>query len=316
MASGLGETQLRRLITEYRAKQALVDFGKWKSACVALLNSSFGTSIAAEWQPSWLNPAPWIATPYVKTTNNSGTLTPDTTTLPGWSGANQIPLTVTGNTVTVNFQPIGAHMTCQLVYWTSTGAPVYSSYVSSGNCTLNLASTPASNVVIAVITNTDYTYAGETTRKAKFDYRLQLVTGVTGAASVNTKWYSAALLSPGARVANTNNTAEAGIDWSLYCAQPFKGKARPEEYRILSSSAKFLLYPNPVTANSKLEIRFSNPNAEKTVIAILSLTGETVHQQTSIADHCILHPKTVRPGVYFVRVSNTAVNSTQKLVVQ
>ncbi len=132
IASGIGAAQMRRLITEYRAKQALVDFGPWKNAILALLNAHFGQSIGAEWQPSWMNPAAWVATPYVQTTNNSGVLTPEARTLPGWSGANQIPLLVTGNTVTVNFQPIGANMTCQLVYRTTTGVPVYSQYVSSG----------------------------------------------------------------------------------------------------------------------------------------------------------------------------------------
>lgn len=212
MAGALGDAQMRRLITEYRAKQATVDFGKWKNACLALLNANFGRSIGAEWQPSWLNPAAWIATPYVKTTNSAGTLTPDTTTLPGWTGANQIPLTVNGNTVTVNFQPIGANMTCQLVYRSTAGVPVYSQYVSSGQCTIRLDAAPANNVVIAVITSTDYIYNGDATRKKKYDYRLQLVSGVSGAASVNTKWYNSASLS-GARVTQD----EVGIDWSKYC---------------------------------------------------------------------------------------------------
>ncbi|WP_343691924.1 hypothetical protein [Chitinophaga sp.] len=212
MASGLGDLQMRRLITEYRAKQATVDFGKWKNACLALLNANFGMSIAAEWQPSWLNPAAWIATPYVKTKNSGGILTPDTLTLPGWSGANQIPLTVNGTTVSVNFQPIGANMTCQLVYRSTTGVPVYSSYVSSGTCTLKLDAAPANGVVIAVITSTDYTYNGDATRKKKYDYRLQLVSGVSGAADIHTKWYNSASLSAAREMPGV-----VGIDWSVYC---------------------------------------------------------------------------------------------------
>jgi hypothetical protein len=213
IASGIGDVQTRRLITEYRAKQALVDFGKWKNAVLALLDAHMGQSIGAEWQPSWLNPAPWIATPYVKTTNTAGLLKPDTTTLPGWSGGNQIPLTVSsGDTVTVNFEPIGANMTCQLVYRSTTGVPVYSQYVSSGNCKLRLATPPANGVVIAVITNTNYTYNGETTRKTKYDYRLRLVKGISGAASVNTKWYNSATLASGRQAA-----VKEGPDWSKYC---------------------------------------------------------------------------------------------------
>lgn len=313
IASGIGETQTRRLITEYRSKQALVDFGKWKRACVTLLNNVFGNSIGAEWQPSWLNPAPWIATPYAKTTNNNGVLTPDTTTLPGWSGANQIPLTVNGNTVTVNFQPIGANMTCQLVYWTTSGAPVYSQYVSSGNCTLTLSSPAANNVVIAVITNTDYTYNGEATRKMKYDYRLQLVTGVSGAANVNTKWYAAALLS-GARTSEAV-TEKTGIDWSAYCNHPYTGTTRPEEYKLTVSQPAFNLFPNPAVSQENITVRFKNPKAEKSVITVYTLSGKVMLQRVSSSEQLTLEGNVLHAGVYLVKIANTAVNATQKLIV-
>jgi uncharacterized repeat protein (TIGR02543 family) len=194
LAGGIGESQMRRVITEYRAKMALMDLGEWTKASIDLLNANFGANIGAEWEPSYMQPALWKVTPYASTTRNGNVLTPDPLTLPGWSGSNQIPLTVTGNTVTVNFQPIGANMTCQLAYRTTTGKPVYSEFVSSGNCTLKLNEAPANGVVIAVITNTDYIYKGEATRTAKYDYRLELVTGVTGTASINTKWYESAKL--------------------------------------------------------------------------------------------------------------------------
>jgi len=191
MAKGLGENQLRRLITEYRAKQALIDMGKWSGAFATLLDNNFGRSIGAEWQPSWKNPEAWKATPYAKTTNSGGVLTPEQRTTPGWSGANQIPLKVTGNIVSVDFQPIGSNMTCQIAYRATDGTCVYSEPVSSGDCTLRLDKAPYNNVVIAVITNTDYVYNGETTRKAHYDYRLELGTGVSGTADIYTKWYNA-----------------------------------------------------------------------------------------------------------------------------
>ena len=191
IAGGLGDAQTRHLITEYRAKQALLDMKKWSNAFKALLNSNFGSSIGAEWSPYWINCAVWTATPYAKTTDNgSGLLTPEQRTTPGWSGANQIPLKVSGTMVSVDFQPIGQNMTCQLCYRATDGTPVYSKPVSSGSCSLRLDKAPGSNVVIAVICNTDYKYLGDTTRKAHFDYKLQLGTGVTGTADVNTKWYN------------------------------------------------------------------------------------------------------------------------------
>lgn len=195
LAGGIGDVQMRRVITEYRSKMALLDVGEWTTASLALINGNFGRNIGVEWEPSYMQPPAWKVTPYAKTTRAGNTLTPDPLTLPGWSGSNQIPLTVSGNKVTVNFKPIGANMTCQLVYRTTKGVPVYSQFVSSGNCTINLTDAPASNVVIAVITNTDYVYKGEATRTTKYDYTLDLVEGATGAADINIKWYESAKLS-------------------------------------------------------------------------------------------------------------------------
>jgi hypothetical protein len=195
MAATLGDDQIRRLICEYRAKQAVVDFGKWNNAVTALLDANMGAAIQEEWSPYNIDCPVWTATPYAVTTNNgNGLLTPAAWTTPGWSGANQIPLTVSGSSVTVNFQPIDANMTCQLCYIATDGTRVYSDIVSSGDCRLDLVKAPANNVVIAVICNTDYIYNGESTRTAHYDYRLQLGTGVTGTADVNQRWYRGANL--------------------------------------------------------------------------------------------------------------------------
>lgn len=191
MSKGLGESQTRRLITEYRSKQALVDMGKWTKAFAKLLDANFGSNIGAEWQPSWLSPEVWKATPYAKTTNSNGVLTPEQRTTPGWSGANQIPLKVSGDNATVNFQPIGKNMTCQIAYRATDGTCVYSKPVQNGDCSVKLTKKPYNDVVIAVITNTDYVYEGENTRKAHYDYKLQLGNGVVGTADIYTKWYNA-----------------------------------------------------------------------------------------------------------------------------
>jgi hypothetical protein len=189
---GLGVEQTRRLITEFRARQAFCDFGKWSPAYRKLLNDTWGMTITAEGSNVWIQCEPWKATCYVATTMDATTrtLTPEARTLPGWSGANQIPLKVSGTgTVSVDFQPIGANMVCQLVYRATDGGVIYSQPVSSGPCSLTLTRPPKNNVVVAVISNTDYVYAGETTRKAKYDYRLALGNGITGVADIYTKWW-------------------------------------------------------------------------------------------------------------------------------
>jgi hypothetical protein len=65
-----------------------------------------------------------------------------------------------------------------------------------------------------VICNTDNKYLGDTTRKAHYDYRLQLGTGVTGTADVNTKWYNVNLpasVGPSPQNASVGKSHEGGI---------------------------------------------------------------------------------------------------------
>lgn len=194
---GLGEYQTRRLIKEYRGRAAMCDFGRWSGACKKLLNDTWGAVWEEEWSPYWINCDPWTARCYVVTTNSSGTLTPEARTLPGWSGANQIPLTTanaTGN-VTVNFTPLGTNMSCQLVYRATDNSVFYSKPVSSGSCSLTPPAGKAikNNVAVAVICNTDFLYTGEYSRTNKFDYRLKITgpgtSGVSGTANIATQWY-------------------------------------------------------------------------------------------------------------------------------
>jgi len=187
---GLGDEQTRRLIKEFRGRQAMCDFGKWSRAYRSLLNNNWGLVIRAEYPPIWIDCQPWTATCYVVTTNKDGTLTPETRTLPAWSGGNQIPLTVSGTgTIDVNFQPLGENMSCQLVYRAEDGSVVYSVPVTSGTCSLSLQKPVMNKVVIAVICNTDYVFKGESSRTTKYDYRLKLGTGITGTADINEKWW-------------------------------------------------------------------------------------------------------------------------------
>jgi hypothetical protein len=189
---GLGDQQTRRLIMEYRARAAMCDFGKWSQAFQQLLIDFWGTQITAEGDSIWKKCDPWTATCYANTTNDHGILTPDPVTLPGWTGANQIPLTVsatTGDIIGVDFMPKDKDMTCQLVYRATDGAVVYSQPVPSGPCLLRLEKPVNNQVVIAVICNTDYVYKGEVSRTAKYDYRLKLGNGLVGTADIHQQWF-------------------------------------------------------------------------------------------------------------------------------
>ncbi len=287
MAEGLGDAQIRRLIMEYRAKQALVDMGKWTRAIRDLLDAQFGTEIKAEWQPSLLNPPAWHATPYVKTANDgNGLLTPESITTPGWSGANQIPLKVTGDIVTVEFLPLSPNMSCQLCYRTSDGMAVYSNPVFGGECSLRLEKAPANNIVFAVICNTDYIYLGEETRTAHHDYRLRLIEGVTGTADVNVKWYQ--------------------WDRDLSAATGIVPVRLPE-------IAGF--YPNPVSRGESITIVLNDDVAGPVSVEIWNLSGVLVHRELLTTGNRVSLSGIPAAGLYFLIASSDRGKSVSRIIV-
>lgn len=291
MADTLGATQIRRLIMEYRAKQALLDMGPWTNAIKKILDSYFGITIKAEWQPSWLNPEKWKATPYAKTTiDSNGILTPEWRTTPGWSGANQIPLHVTGNMVSVNFMPIGKNMTCQLCYRDINGNPVYSFPVDSGECRLRLDTPPANGVVFAVISNTDYVYTGEGTRRAHFDYRLKLGEGVTRTANIYLKWY----------------------DWTKTIEDPVSDI---EDVKFDNLDVR--IYPNPIDRNGSIRIDIDKAQNEKVSIKITNIQGKTIYQVITGEDEVIIPcAGKIESGVYIVTLHTESRQRIMKLIVR
>jgi hypothetical protein len=311
MSKGLGDMQIRRLIMEYRAKQALIDMNEWSGAIKKLLDANFNSTIGAEWTPSWINCTPWKATPYTKTwmrDEANKILTPEPRTTPGWSGANQIPLKVTGSEVAVNFTPLGENMTCQLCYRATDGTPVYSIPVSSGECRLKLEKTPANNVVIAVICNTDYVFEGETTRKAHFDYRLQLVEGLSKA-SVYKKWYD--YKTPIVDVADPIEPfptegplygTTTGISDISVGDQQFSNK----------------IFPNPLSPDDVIKIEFGSQLTGAKEVRILDARGSLLYLAKDFQENEMEIPVggRLKQGVYFVAIHAESGNETQKIVVQ
>ena len=191
MAGALGDAQTRRLIMEYRSKLAMLDMKGWSEAMRTLLNDNVGATIEAETTPCTHTVAPWTISPYVVTTDSSGWLIPENRTTPGWSGANIVPLKISGNTVKVHLKPLGDNMSLQLCYRATDGTPVYSRpSIGDSTVTLNITKAAQDNMVFAVVCNTDYAYKGDATRTKHHDYRLQLLEGVSGAGNANTKYYN------------------------------------------------------------------------------------------------------------------------------
>lgn len=312
MANGIGDMQIRRIIMEYRAKQALIDMGEWSGAIKKLLDANFNTTIGAEWKPSWINCTAWKATPYVKTwmldTENK-ILTPEPRTTPGWSGANQIPLKVSGSKVTVNFMPIGENMTCQICYRATDGSPVYSLPVSNGKCSLKLDKEPANGVVIVVICNTNYRYEGEKTRKAHYDYKLQLIEGIEGKASVYKKWYD--YKSAVVDVADPEESfpSEGAINDQ-------GGKVGYHQIETTTNDDK--IFPNPITANEVLNIDFDAEDLGTKSVRIVDAKGALLYGMQGISDNFFQIPLEgkLNQGIYFVNIQSDYHNNTYKLLIK
>ncbi len=189
MGSVLGTDQMKRLIQEYRARVCLSDFGRYEQAMLKTYDTYMGKSIYSEYSTA---PADdWKATPYTATTKgDGGWLIPDQETLPGWTGANIIPIYVDGESATVSFDPMGNNMSCQLCYRTSEGKTIYCDPVTEGESTVvTKVNKPANHIVFAVICNLDYTYTDSNLRKKHYNYRIKLGHGTVSAANINTAWY-------------------------------------------------------------------------------------------------------------------------------
>ncbi len=190
---GIGDEGMRKLILQYRAKQATFDLGGFSNGYRQVMDGNFGGTIKAEWEPYWIDVAPFKLTPYQEMTLNDeqGWYAPDTITNPGWSGGNQIPVHVTGNHCEIFFRPEDANMRAQLAYRTKDGRRFYSQPVLCGKLQMNWTEedAPANGVVFCVVANTDYIYVNDATRKKHYDYRLKLGDGAAAFASKDIRWY-------------------------------------------------------------------------------------------------------------------------------
>ena len=222
IAKEIGQEQMERMIQEYRARLALCDMGRYSKATLNLTKNAMGAVYGSDVEGKYV--APWKATPYASMSvvtdeseskaladatkavedeleeavgefNDVDWLKPEELTLPGWTGANIIPLKVDGDKLLVAFQPYGknatgSNMSCQLCYRTADGKTVYGNPFKSGSYLLDLSEDrPANDVVFAVVCNLDYTFTGNANiRKNKYDYRMK-VSANAHLANIHTSWF-------------------------------------------------------------------------------------------------------------------------------
>ncbi|MEN3324456.1 T9SS type A sorting domain-containing protein [Mariniflexile soesokkakense] len=288
--NGIGDAKTRTLIQEYRARLALSDFGKYTEGILNMYRNNMGRNVGPE-RPALIDDlATWKATPYAKTTKDSEDfLIPEERTLPGWSGANIVPIHVTGTDATVFFQPLGKNMTMRLCYRTKAGAAFYSKPTYAGDATISFAEgQPANGVIFAVIANSDYIYEGESTRTSKFNYKLKLGSGAIQTAGVDKNWF----------------------DWKVDISEPLSTND------FSSNASSFTIYPNPTQNGSAINIKLQNNTITNYNVEVLSLNGQVLYKKDNCKSDEQLSSSKLSKGIYFVTIKTENFKQTKKIVIQ
>lgn len=305
IADSIGEVGIRQLIREYRVKQAMIDFGKWSNASRALLDNNWQLSIKQEWSPYDQAVPEWKATPYANMykcneTDSLGWWKPEYRTTPGWSGANQIPIHVSGekgDIVRIYFEPLGDNMECQLAYRSKRGKVYYSQPVQgAGEVSIELTDVPANNVIIAVVCNTDYIYKGEATRKAHYDYRLKMMDNAYQPAGSNYKWY---------------NYRGLVVDKN-FNRDDYVSVAPIEEVTKFG----FTTDKTRVKAGETLNISFTGASQWMVQVRMFAMNGRNVYNQSLLRNGAYYIPADVEPGVYVLQAQNGREMASVKIVVE
>lgn len=223
IAEEIGKEQMERMIQEYRARIALCDMGRYSQAVLNLTRNAMGAVYGSDVEGKYV--APWKATPYASLSpvldeeetevlntrvpvpptvnqdepgigdwDDTDWLKPDELTLPGWTGANIVPIKVEGDKLLVAFQPYGDkstddNMSCQLCYRTAEGKTVYGNPFKTGSYLLDLSKDrPANDVVFAVVCNLHYTFEKSDVRKYKYDYRIKMSKNAH-VANIHKSWF-------------------------------------------------------------------------------------------------------------------------------
>ena len=303
MADSLGNDQMRHLILEYRARQAMIDVGQWSNACRKLLDDNWLLTVQQEWSPYWKKVEPWKATPYANMykcdeVDSARWWRPEWRTTPGWSGANQIPLHVSGKVddlISVYFKPLGENMVCMLCYRTKQGRIFYSQPVEGeGEVLMQLQGVPANNVVIAVVCNTDYIYKGEETRKQHFDYRLKMGQNVYQPAKAQLKWYNYRSTIRDTEFINGIESAETSV------TDEVRFGLRPAHTVINRGSQVWL----DITAASQLQIP----------VRLIDSAGRVVYQQSLMRNGYYDIPANIAPGLYIMQALCNGQKASVKVV--
>lgn len=295
----IGDEAMRNFITQYRARLALFDLNGWDNGYRNLANNHFGVTVKAEWSPYWIDVAPFKLTPYqtLELNDSAGWMAPDTLTNPGWSGANIIPIHVSGPVANVEFRPEDTHMRALLCYRTKDGKCYYSRPYNCGNMSIDLTPGPANGVIFCVIINTDYTYMGEEQRKHHWDYRLRLGQGALATADPTIKWYF---------YENTLHDVdfETGID---NVRRDYNEAIDTNGVKILSGTA---------SAGQNVETDLGGINPDDVTVRMVSISGVVVANSSLNPDGSFTIPAGIPSGLYVVTFTHGNKRDVFKIIVK
>ena len=289
----------------------MIDVGMWSKACEQLLDANWQVTVREEWEPYWIKVNPWKATPYAKMTaiadpDSTRWYRPEWRTTPGWSGANQVPIITSGRSgdrISVTFKALSTNMVCQLCYRTADGRIIYGEPVngkrnSDVEVAMIMPEPPANGVVIAVITNTDYIYQGEATRKAHHNYHLRMGDNVWQPASPNYKWYK------WSQTIRDNTFDYTGI-------REMAAAASEEITAFTIHIAKPV-----VRAGEHVRVTMTGVDRWEVPVQICAASGAVVHTQGFLRDGELQVPASLTPGLYVVRAFCGGKQSAVKVVVK
>ena len=310
----LGEETMRQLILQYRARMATFDIGGWKQGYRTIMNNNIGVTVKAEWEPYWINVAPFKLTPYQGLTMNSSDywMAPDTLTNPGWSGCNIIPIHVDSksNSATIEFLPQDTEMRAQLCYVTKAGKAYYSQPVHCGKTQIDITDRPANNVIFLVVANTDYIYTNdnnEAQRKHHYDYRVRLLEGALQVADLYTKW-------------SLNESTLKDSSYNEEAARDARNTAlgivSPQDSPSAAGTNGVKLLTGMPKAGHPITVQLANGISPNDVrINMLGLSGIVI-DNASLQGNTYTLPANLIPGLYFIQFTHHGYADTYKVIVK
>ena len=300
----IGDEAMRVLIMQYRARQAVYDFGGWSKGYRSVADNYFNASLGPEWEPYWIDCGTWHATPYQRLRPNDaeGWLAPDELTNPGWSGANIIPIHVSSeaDSVSVFFRPEDTQERAILCFRTRAGRVYYSQMVHCGEMRLSIKDRPANGIIFCVVANTDYKYTGDAQRKKHWDYRIRLGEGALAVADQYKRWYLY-------EQTIHDEEFETGIDDLMANEEIDENESLDDHLRLLTGF---------IQPGGEVRIDVEGIDPTEVSVRVIGLQGTIMEQGSLSSSGSFRMPANLYHGLYLLHFQYRSAQRTYKVIVR